>query len=108
MCYCLQIQELALGADAAGELVAAPKRVRRKAEVDAAEEEEGNWGESGDDSEWEPDWKSDNDDDITGFPQVVPLLRPLDLVNSKRPQLTSCVFRGQSDCLLCICCSSSR
>jgi len=36
-------------------------------------EEEGDWGGSGDDSEWEPDWKSDDDDDATGFTQVFPL-----------------------------------
>ncbi len=53
----------------AAELVAAPKRVRRRAEVD--EEEDGaDWGGSGDDSEWEPDWKSEDDEDVTGFTQV--------------------------------------
>jgi len=56
-------------AEGASELMATPKRVRKRVNVEE-EEEDGVWEGSGDDSEWEPDWKSEDDDDLTGFTQV--------------------------------------
>jgi hypothetical protein len=50
-------------------LIAAPKRVRKRVHV-VEEEEDGESGDSEDDSEWEPDWKSEDDDELTGFTQV--------------------------------------